>query len=635
MRHRSGICILTALVFGATQMMGAVSAQEVEGPETAAYENRMDETEGYDAADEEAYAEDAAEEVTDEASAMEEATEEIVEGSEWETAETVTEAVSEWSWDDPEEESGEAAETGEEELTEGETEVVSEYETEEVTEGDPGEAAEDDTEEVTEAETGEETEAPLKNGICLDPDGVWRYYENNRFMEDFSDFVWSEDNDGKYKWSLIVNGVKAVEANGLYEFSSSYEEKWYYLKNGEIQSDYDGLVPHRGHLFLVSDGRLWRTDGIRDVFNHETGESERYLFSEGMVQSDVSGLWSTETVSEDFGLFGEVYYLIGGKVQDHYTGLVEGETATCFVREGTVDRSVNGVIEIDGTLYKCTRGEVQKDYCGPAQDSEGNLYYFRNGKVTDRSGEGLRQDPDNVWRYYKEGSFCEDYTGIAEYNHKLFFVTNGVLDSQADGLNLYDNEWYYLSGGQVQDQYDGLVPYDNHWFMVKNGRLDTSLNGIYPYNGGLFLFSTGRLRTDVSGLAQFEECYYLENGQVQTGFTGITYWSGFPFFIRNGVNRFESGLIEIDGVKYYIVFGHWLQGFNTISYGSDGKLYFVKDGIVDTNFSGIGRTPLLYKSHPYRLFLVKNGVVRTDYNGTIKYKGKLWNVVEGELEEIY
>jgi hypothetical protein len=178
---------------------------------------------------------------------------------------------------------------------------------------------------------------------------------------------------------------------------------------------------------------------------------------------------------------------------------------------------------------------------------------------------GLVLDADGEWRYYIGGKFQENYNGIVRYNGGSFFVANGKLCKDANGLNLNsaDNKWYFLSQGQVQTSYTGLAEYDGQWFSIQGGVLDESVEGLVPYNGGSFLFSAGRLRKDVSGLWGADtngDFWYLAKGQAQTQYTGLAEYDGSWFYVMGGkwANKF-NGTVVYDGVKFKVVNGQVYQ----------------------------------------------------------------------------
>lgn len=180
------------------------------------------------------------------------------------------------------------------------------------------------------------------------------------------------------------------------------------------------------------------------------------------------------------------------------------------------------------------------------------------GRVEDAPLNGLHLDKDGVYRYYIDDVFQKDFTGIVEYAGERFFVTNGVLASEANGLNLYDGTWYFLSEGQIQRHHNGLAEYDGQWFYIVNGRLDTTVNGLVPYDGGMFVFAEGRLVKEANGLWQDSDgtWYFLALGQVQTQHTGVAMYDGAFFYIENGKLASDyEGTVEYDGATFKVVAG--------------------------------------------------------------------------------
>ncbi|MBR2730288.1 MAG: hypothetical protein IKD92_10610 [Lachnospiraceae bacterium] len=179
---------------------------------------------------------------------------------------------------------------------------------------------------------------------------------------------------------------------------------------------------------------------------------------------------------------------------------------------------------------------------------------------------GLVHDEDGKWRLYDMGEVDSDFTGIYEYDGGEFYLQNGILQDDANGLNLIGKTWYFLSQGQIQRE-DGFAEYDDNWFMIDNGELDKNANGLYTYKTdegeGVFLFAAGRLRRDVNGLWQdhygtygpADTWYYLADGQV-VNYTGVAEYNGSFFVVENGVfNNNYNGTIEYDGATFNVVAG--------------------------------------------------------------------------------
>lgn len=179
-------------------------------------------------------------------------------------------------------------------------------------------------------------------------------------------------------------------------------------------------------------------------------------------------------------------------------------------------------------------------------------------EIDEDAKNGLVKDEDGVYRYYINGDFAEDYAGIVELGDGEFFVANGLLCKDANGLNLYDGTWYMLSGGQIQRGYNGLALYDGQWFYLANGELNEEVNGLVNYDGGQFLVINGRLGYEVNGLWQnFDgDWYYLANGQVQNQYTGVAQYDGAFFYVVNGVLDSDyNGTVEYDGETFKVVNG--------------------------------------------------------------------------------
>ena len=175
------------------------------------------------------------------------------------------------------------------------------------------------------------------------------------------------------------------------------------------------------------------------------------------------------------------------------------------------------------------------------------------GRVESAPLNGLHQDKDGVWRYYKDDVFQADYTGFVEYGGRTFYVSLGTLEKVTD-LIIYENEWYYLVESELVN-YNGVVLYDGKWFYVSNGRLDTNVNGIVPYDGAYFVFVEGRLADEGNGLwiNDKDEAYWLADGRVCMEYTGVAMYDNAFFYIVNGkLAKDFNGTVEYDGATFRV-----------------------------------------------------------------------------------
>ena len=174
---------------------------------------------------------------------------------------------------------------------------------------------------------------------------------------------------------------------------------------------------------------------------------------------------------------------------------------------------------------------------------------------------GLFQDSAGLWRYYENDVFVER-TDVIFYEGGYFFVANGVLCADANGLAECNGEWYFLSNGQIQSHYTGLALYNGHWFYVQDGHFYPDTNGLVDYGGSRFLVAAGEVIRTVNGLWQDldGQWYYLAEGQVVTYYTGLTQYDGAWFYVINGRLATEfSGTVEYDGSSFTVVNGSVLQ----------------------------------------------------------------------------
>ena len=183
------------------------------------------------------------------------------------------------------------------------------------------------------------------------------------------------------------------------------------------------------------------------------------------------------------------------------------------------------------------------------------LPYFSKVMDTTLAYTGLHKDVDGVYRYYVDGDFAEDYSGIVDFNDNQYVVVNGVLCQDASGLNIVDNQWYFLTEGRIRTDVTQVVLYDGEWFYVTDGKLDTTVNGIISYDGAYFVFVEGRLAQEGNGLwiNDKDEAYWLADGRVCMEYTGVAMYDDAFFYIVDGkLAKDFNGTVEYDGATFRV-----------------------------------------------------------------------------------
>lgn len=151
---------------------------------------------------------------------------------------------------------------------------------------------------------------PEADGLKLDSDGTFRYYENGVFKKDFNGIA---DYDGaKF---FVKDGILAKDLNHV-QLSPDGKD-FYYLTDGRITTEYTGLNPYDGEFFYVVNGKIDLTKNGLVEYN-----GKKFLVAVGRKVAECNGLW------QDFD--GTWYFLANGEVQDQYTGTTtyDGKTFT-------------------------------------------------------------------------------------------------------------------------------------------------------------------------------------------------------------------------------------------------------------------------------------------------------------------
>lgn len=191
-----------------------------------------------------------------------------------------------------------------------------------------------------------------------------------------------------------------------------------------------------------------------------------------------------------------------------------------------------------------------------SRGNDGNYYYIDRQFGVEFANEICRVGGE--FYVIEDGVWQENVSEFAYYDGKLFRVSLGRIDTEANGLvndPVNTMDWYYCYQGQVQD-YSGLAEYDGAWFYVKDGLMDTTMRGYVDYDGGKFYVAAGRILREVNGLAQDPEngeWFYCANGEAQLQYTGLAQYDGAWFYIEKGklADKF-NGYVWYDGKQFLV-----------------------------------------------------------------------------------
>lgn len=227
------------------------------------------------------------------------------------------------------------------------------------------------------------------------------------------------------------------------------------------------------------------------------------------------------------------------------------------------DKGQGGYIVLEAKFTRSDENNVDKKV---VTVTSGKIPYYSSmdaytGRTEPEVLNGIIVE-DGVAKYYVNGVFQKDYTGMVTDGARKFLVVEGLVAKDMNGL-WYDEAsktWFFFVEGEVSVNHTGLTLYDGEWFYVANGKLDEAVTGLVPYNGGTFLFTEGRLRNDVNGLWQdinnLDDWYFLALGQVQNLYSGVAQYDGAFFVVKNGkLDTSYNGTIKYDGETFKVVNG--------------------------------------------------------------------------------
>ncbi|MBR4580347.1 MAG: hypothetical protein IKO32_03850 [Lachnospiraceae bacterium] len=175
--------------------------------------------------------------------------------------------------------------------------------------------------------------------------------------------------------------------------------------------------------------------------------------------------------------------------------LVRENGKVYYYKDGVKVPNKYGFVNYNGSRFLVVNGVVATYQSGLTQDPDHkeNWYYCAGGQVQNVSQLVMY---DGAWFYVVNGKLDTTYSGYVSYDGGLFFVGQGRIMREVNGLAKDPNgpNWYFLANGQAQIQYTGLAQYDNAWFYIIKGKLAEDYTGTVTYDGAQFRVVNGMLK---------------------------------------------------------------------------------------------------------------------------------------------
>ena len=300
--------------------------------------------------------------------------------------------------------------------------------------------------------------------------------------------------DGSGVTASCTVTVKSPITDGLHQDENGV---WYYYLDGEIATEYTGLVNQFDAWFYVEAGKLnWDYTGL-------------VLFN---------GIW---------------FYVQGGQLNWGYTGLVQHYDAWFYVEGGQLNWNYTGLVQHYDAWFYVEGGQLNWGYTGLVLYND--IWFYVEGGQLNWGYTGLVQHYD-AWFYVEGGQLNWNYTGLVQHYDAWFYITGGQLNWGYTGLVLYNDVWFYVEGGQLNWGYTGLVLHYDAWFYVEGGQINWNYTGLVQHYDAWFYVNGGQLDWGYTGLCQYNGVwFYIEGGQLNWGFTGNVYFDGTWWYVENGI----------------------------------------------------------------------------------------------------
>ena len=327
---------------------------------------------------------------------------------------------------------------------------------------------------------------------------------------------------------------------------------------------------------------------------------------------------------------GETKTITLPKVNDYYVPkgnynyTVKGDTDGVKTVTVTYKHSTEAnLVEVDGELYLMKDDEVLHETTLAQVNKKGTWYYVEDGKVN-KDFNGLFQY-GNDWYYIEKGAVNSDYTGLAQYNDQWFYIEKGKLNWDYTGLAQYNNYWFYVEKGRLNWNYSGIVEYNNQWFYVQKGRLNWNYSGLGQSGDEWYYIVRGRVNWNYTGLAQYnDQWFYIEKGKLNWNYTGLAQYNDYWFYVEKGrLNWNYTGLVQRGNEWFYIENGRLNWNYTGLAQYNN-QWFYIGKGRLDWNYTGIAY-------HDNQRFYIINGRLDWNYSGRVRYNGKTYTVKNGRV----
>lgn len=180
------------------------------------------------------------------------------------------------------------------------------------------------------------------------------------------------------------------------------------------------------------------------------------------------------------------------------------------------------------------------------QEYDGKLYYVKDG-IVDAGFSGTEKYGDDVYSF-KAGVFDDSFTGIYKIDNTLMYFKSGKSDKTFSGFEKFEDNWYYLTDGIVDenlvDVIKGSVNGEEAWWYIANGKV-SFIDTVAKNANGWWYIKSGKIEF-VDAIGQNDKGkFYCKGGKVDFGFNGKVEINGIIYEIKGGKVESEKKADEV------------------------------------------------------------------------------------------
>ncbi len=323
---------------------------------------------------------------------------------------------------------------------------------------------------------------------------------------------------GKYTSADIFVKYVYGDASSLQGLNQAPDGKWYYYKNGIVDTTFTGMAK--------------KADGV-------------WYVKAGVLDTTFTGM-----AKNAYG----VWYMKNGKLDTTYTGLAKNAYGVWYMKDGKLDTTFTGMVKNAYGIWYVNKGKVDTTYTGMATYN-GLLIYVKAGKF-DATFTGFAKNSSGTW-YLKKGIVDTKYTGMAKNAYGVWYVNKGKLDTTFTGMVVYGGKCCYVNKGKLDLTYTGLAKNAKGVWYMKNGVLDLTYTGMAKNAYGVWYMKNGKLDTTFTGLVMYGgKCCYVNKGKLDLTYTGLAKNASGIWYMNKGIlDLTYNGKAVYQGVTYNVVNG--------------------------------------------------------------------------------